>query len=334
MAREGMACVILSLLLRCSPSPLFRPALVHACTAEELLELLAVDDAMRARQKERRVIVYHDGVLSRFMGAVRFAFEQENPGWRVELESSSSMLAVRKVTDLGAAPDIVAVGGSYLLQHMFVAGGLSPCWVQFAVDEVVLAAAAGRSVSLPPTDRWPEAVEGRLGVVDLRGEPFGAYTMMFALLYDRMQGGERASQVVASVPSKHRRFSPMALAALLESGGVDFAILPRSVAEAHGLPYLRFPPRCSLGDSSLASYYAASVSVAVPLAGGRMLKVKGQPLYYSLCILNDAPHPAAARRFCAFLLGRRGQEIADACGLGGIYRDFSSVETLIESHAR
>ena len=109
------------------------------------------------------------------------------------------------------------------------------------------------------------------------------------------------------------RGASIQLVALLESGDLDCAFEYESVARQHGLEYVELPATIDLGDPDRAEEYA---TVRVKLDFQRFASVTpeftGDVIRYALTIPTNAPEPALAREFVAFLLGPEGRRILEA----------------------
>ena len=56
---------------------------------------------------DQRVLVFHAGSLSQLVEEIARRFEESHPTVRIDSESSGSLDAIRKVTDLGRACDLL-----------------------------------------------------------------------------------------------------------------------------------------------------------------------------------------------------------------------------------
>jgi molybdate/tungstate transport system substrate-binding protein len=108
------------------------------------------------------------------------------------------------------------------------------------------------------------------------------------------------------------RGASIQLVALLESGDLDCAFEYESVARQHGLEYVRLPASIDLGEQRFRHVYR---TVEVKLDSQRFASVKpvfrGNLIRYALTIPGNAPNPALAGEFVAFLLGTDGRRILE-----------------------
>jgi molybdate/tungstate transport system substrate-binding protein len=101
------------------------------------------------------------------------------------------------------------------------------------------------------------------------------------------------------------------LAALLQTGEVDYVFDYESVAAAYGFHALRLPAAIDLGDPARASEYA-QVKYRRKAAGNDTVTYAGSPILYALSVPIQSPHPAAAARLAGFLLSAEGRRMMRA----------------------
>ena len=286
-----------------------------------VLSLVALSPAApAAAQEEEALEVFNAGSLALPFHRLLQAFEQHNPGVTTRQESSGSLAAVRKLTELGRIPDILALADRNLFPQL-----LQPRYTEwyatFARNAMVLAASpyvaagdrAGRDwfdLLLAPDSRWGRADPG----VD----PAGYRTLMVFQLAERHY--RRPGLAARLVDRGERRFvrpKSADLVALLQVGELDYAWLYSSVARVHGLPVIDLPAAINLSDPSLADEYRWA-TVKIPgrsAAAADSLEVRGSPIELGLSIPAAAPHPDLAARFTSFVLSPEGQAILREGGL-------------------
>lgn len=93
------------------------------------------------------------------------------------------------------------------------------------------------------------------------------------------------------------------LLSLLDAGGIDYAFEYRSVAQAHGLRWVALPSEINLGSPVYAEIYRTAT---VELGFQRFSTIGstrvGRPIVYAVTVPNNAPNPALAREFAAFMV--------------------------------
>jgi len=263
------------------------------------------------------VVVFHAASLSQPFTEVAEAYRELRPQTVVRLEPSGSLVAARKVAELGLRADLVAVADATILDRM-----LLPAKADFAVEiatnEIVLAHLDhSRFTDEVSGESWPEVLarpDVRLGCADPALAPIGYHTLVAWQLCDRSPGGDLVARLRARCPRDRLVPDETELVALLESRAVDYAFLYRSTAEDHRLKITALPASCNLSRRELAASYATA-SVDVAPAGAAPVRRAGAPIVYAVTIPRDAPHPDEARRFLAFLLGERGRAALARRGL-------------------
>jgi molybdate/tungstate transport system substrate-binding protein len=70
--------------------------------------------------KTKEVIVFHAGSLSVPIKQVAEAYEKKNPGTKILLESSGSLVCARKVTELKKPCDIIASSDYFVINQFLI----------------------------------------------------------------------------------------------------------------------------------------------------------------------------------------------------------------------
>jgi molybdate/tungstate transport system substrate-binding protein len=280
------------------------------------------------------------------------AYEQLHPEVDVQVEAHGSIQVVRHVTEIHDEIDVVVPADYILIPMLMYpttvpeTGQPYADWtIQWSGNRLVLAHKADSLYAdeISPQN-WYEVVSRRdvlFGLSDPRFDAAGYRTLMIGQLAEgyyedptifeklflgqfekpitvQKDGGEQVIQVpelLQTTDGSHivMRGGSVALLALLESGDIDYAVEYESVARQHDLEYVELPPELNLGDPGLADYYA---TVRVDLDFQRFSTVKpsfpGETITYGLTIPSNAPHPAEAEDFLAFLLGPDGRAIMEA----------------------
>jgi molybdate/tungstate transport system substrate-binding protein len=99
------------------------------------------------------------------------------------------------------------------------------------------------------------------------------------------------------------------LVGLLQAGQLDYIWSYESIAQAANLRYLQLPAEIDLSAPEDSAFYATA---AVRIAGKTprdSVTIRGQPIVYAFTIPKDAPHPATAARFAAYLLSEDGRRV-------------------------
>jgi len=264
--------------------------------------------------------VFNAGSLAAPLRDVFKAFRDRYPEVDPRSESSGSVEAARKLTDLGKVPDVLAVADLAVLEQLVVPAHAA--WgATFASNAMVIAyrpeAPGAKRIS---ADNWPEVLSAsgvRIGRSDPAQDPAGYRALMVFQLAERhygVAGLER--RLLANSGARYVRPKSVELIALLQTGNLDYALEYRTVAIHSGLPFLELPDAVNLADPELAQRYRlAKVSIARSRRSQDLtLDFEGEPIAYGISIPTRAPNPEAARAFVRFLLGPEGRAILSRNG--------------------
>ncbi len=275
------------------------------------------------------LVIFHAGSLSKPLSAVEHAFEKRYPHIDIRRQASGSVLAIRKVTDLGKDADIIISADYTLIPSMLFPNHAKKAYV-FAGNEMCLCYKTQRNI---PSE-WGQAVispDVRIGLSDPNLDPCGYRALMTVVLWAIQTATiddvthffqkELGVQILGSgcgielrIP---RAFWPLSkrvmvrpksveLLSLLDAGMVDYIFEYKSVALSHGLSIIPIPPSQNLGMMSFKDQYSC-VAVRLGLAPAKL--ITGTPIAYGLCVLKKAPNPKAATLFRKFLFSRAGMGI-------------------------
>ena len=268
---------------------------------------------------DREVVVFCAASLQPVLADTAAAFGRDHPGIRIRIEPSGSLVAARKVTELGMRADLIAVADADLIERMLIPGQ-SQFDIEFAANEIVLAHRDhSRYTDQVTGANWPEILlrDGvRLGCVDPNTAPIGYRTrFVWQLAGLAATGSEPGSErdldraLSAHCAAEHVVPDENELVSLLEARAIDYAFLYRSTAETHHLKTTLLDPAINLSRRELAGHYAeAEVDVAITTTpgGGGVQHLHGAPITYGITLLDGARQRAAAIEFLAFLLGSTG----------------------------
>jgi molybdate/tungstate transport system substrate-binding protein len=243
---------------------------------------------------------------------------QHEGGWTLQQENTPSLDAVRKVTDLGRFPDVLATADVTLFDSLIVPQHAN-WYLLFGTNALVLA--YGRDSpgldSLTSEGWWRVLLRPgvRIGRSDPSTDPSGYRALMAVDLAERhYHVPGLAARLRAAMPLRYVRRAEADLSALVETGELDFIWTYRNLARAHGLQYFEPPPEVSLADPGLAKWYG---QVSVRLARGQAgdsITVRGAPIVFGLTVPREAPHAHAAAPFVRLLLSPRGAAVLRATG--------------------
>jgi molybdate/tungstate transport system substrate-binding protein len=288
-----------------------------------LLVMLALScSGSRESETRGKLIIFHAGSLSVPMRQVADAFEGENPGVEIVLEAAGSRACARKITDIGRECDVMASADYTVIDEQLIPGHAT--WnIKFAANEMaVVYHASSRMAEEIGEDDWYEILlrdDIAFGRSDPDSDPCGYRTVLTAKLAEIHYGVEGLAERLLAKDAEYIRPKETDLLALLETGAIDYIFLYRSVAEQHGLEFLALPDEINLEKPELADRYAA---VSVDVSGkepGTYITKRGAPMVYAVTVPTNAPNPALAIRFVAFLLdGSKGLRIMERNGQPGL----------------
>lgn len=264
--------------------------------------------------------VFNAGSLAYPFRELLAAFAREHPGIEPRQESSGSLEAARKLTELGKIPDVLAVADYGVIAKLLMPG-FTTWYVTFASNAMVLAysdRSAGAEeingenwwrILLRPGIRW--------GSSNPALDPNGYRSLMVLQLAERHYGEPGlARRLTGAMDPRFVRPNEAQLLGLVQAGELDYAWSYRSLAETAGLRWVELPRAIDLSDAARAEEYAMA-TVRLPgrrRAAGDSVEFRGEPIVYALTIPREAPHPESARAFARFVLSPAGREILAKAG--------------------
>lgn len=264
--------------------------------------------------------VFNAGSLAYPVRELLSAFAREHPGVVPRQESSGSLEAARKLTELGKIPDVLAVADYNVITKLLVPR-FATWHVTFASNAMVLAYSdrstgaaeiTGENwwrILLRPAVRW--------GSSDPALDPNGYRTLMVMQLAERhYREPGLGGRLTAARDPRFVRPSEAQLLGLVQAGELDYAWSYRSLAITAGLRWVELPPEIDLSDASRAPSYAEAT---VRLPGARResadsVEFRGEPIVYALTIPLGASKPETALAFTRFVLSPAGREILTKAG--------------------
>jgi len=285
-----------------------------------VLGLAVVASTGSAQAPAGPLVVFNAGSLAHPVRELLAAFQRLHPAVRGVHESSGSLEAARKLTELGKIPDVLAVADYGVIEKLLFPRRAS--WhAAFASNAMVLAytdrSAAAKEIT--PDTWWRVLLRPRVrsGHSNPSLDPNGYRTLMVFQLAEAHYGQPGlARRLAAAVPARHIRPKEADLTALLQAGELDYAWSYRSLATTTGLRWVELPAEINLSDPAMAGRYAAA-RVRLPgasMRGADSVEFRGEPIVYALTIPTGAPHRAAAGAFVRFVFTREGQEILRRSG--------------------
>lgn len=287
-----------------------KPIAVHCCVIAVLL-ISGCDSAKNKRDMHSEIfgklIIFHAGSLSVPLHEMADSFQTRYPGVTIELESSGSVDAARKITDLNRKADIMASADYKVIDKLMIPK-YTEWLIKFAANEMSLVYDEDSKYASQITqDNWHEIIlrdDVFYGRSDPDSDPCGYRTVLTARL---SEDHYQKTGFAAKLLNKNQNFirpKETDLLALLESNALDYIFLYRSVAEQHGLEYITLPDSINLGNPGMEEHYK---KVHVEIAGkkpGEKMTMQGEPMVYGVTMLKEAPNPQAASEFLHFMLSK------------------------------
>lgn len=279
-----------------------------------LVALLLGACPLAAQQVSGPLVVYNAGSLAAPLRELLRGFTTRHPGVTPSQESSGSLEAARKLTELGRIPDVLAVADYQVIPSLLIPSQTT-WYLTFARNAMVLVY-TDRSIGakeIGPAN-WYEVLLRpgvRTGRSDPSLDPNGYRTMMVTSLAERhYRRPGLSARLLAAMPPRYMRPKEADLVALVQAGELDYAWSYRSIAQTAGLRFVALPKEIDLSDPGLADRYGlASVRVPGGRVAGDSVTIRAEPIAYALTIPTRAPDPATAAAFVRFLLSPDGQAI-------------------------
>lgn len=265
------------------------------------------------------LVVFNAGSLALPMRDLLRAFQAEHPGIRPAQESSGSLEAARKLTELQKIPDVLAVADQQVIPSLLVPSHAT-WFIAFARNAMVLAYhARAPGAGQISADNWPDVLltSGvRVGRAEPALDPAG-YRAVFAyqLAEARWERAGLADSLLAASPARFVRAKSSDLAALVQAGELDYAWMYRSAAQAAGIPYVELGPEIDLSDPGREAWYGqAEMRLPGVQLRGDSISVRGEPIVFAMTIPTGAPNRLAAEAFVRFALSPAGRQVIRDAG--------------------
>jgi len=305
-----------------------------------------------APKEKTPLVVFAAGSLIQPFDDLEKAFERQYPEIDVQSEYHGSIQVMRHATELHEKIDVVATADQSLIPMLMYnrtdedTGKPYANWhIRFASNRLGVAyTAKSKYAGEINASNWYEILgrpDVRVGIADPRFDAAGYRALMVFKLAEgvyhqpdllaRTFAGQFKTPLRNSVEDEVAvigvpeiletrkdahivlRGASIQLIALLESGDLDYAFEYESVIQQHGLELVALPPELNLGDAAFGAQYAG---VRVELDFRRFASVRpefgGEQIGYGITIPANAPHPAQAAKFIAFLLGPEGRAVFTA----------------------
>jgi molybdate/tungstate transport system substrate-binding protein len=302
--------------------------------------------------QKKTVVVFAAGSLIIPFGQMETAYEAEHPDIDLQMEYHGSIQVIRHATELHEPIDVVATADASLIPMLMYATNVpdtdqpyASWYIRFATNKLALAySPSSKYAGEINADNWYEILsrpDVKVGVADPRFDASGYRAMMTLILAQDVysqptifenffsgqftypvtrvtENGRTAIHIPEILETKSGshvvlRGASIQLIALIESGDLDYAFEYESVIRQHNLQYVSLPDQINLGSAAYNDTYG---QVEVRMDFQRFQSINpvfiGEQIGYGITIPSNAPHPAEAADFIAFVLGPEGQAIMQA----------------------
>ncbi|PKP19498.1 MAG: tungstate ABC transporter substrate-binding protein WtpA, partial [Bacteroidetes bacterium HGW-Bacteroidetes-21] len=192
------------------------------------------------QNKENTLVIFHAGSLAVPFSKIIQEFKKENPGIEVYAESSGSLAAARKITDLNKPCDVLAVADYLVIDHLMI-----PTYADsnfyFASNEMVIGfQEKSKYANEIDVLNWPDILlkeDVKMGRSDPDADPCG-YRSLF--VFDLTESYYQKPGIANQLKEKKEtiiRPKEVDLLALIETGNLDYILIYKSVAIQHKLRY-------------------------------------------------------------------------------------------------
>lgn len=292
--------------------------IITYCKLLIVMLMLVLSSCGGRNDANNTITIFHAGSLSYPMRQLISAFNAENPGIRILTESSGSLAAARKITDLNRICDIFA-SADYIVIEELLFPYYANWHIAFARNElaIVFSPESRYAGEITPYN-WHEILlrpNVRYARSDPHSDPCGYRTLLVWQLAEKYYNIPGLYSKFLAKDYRFIRPKSVDLLALLETRTVDYLFLYKSVAKQHGLKFIPLPDSINLGNPLLTEHYR-QVSVTVRgTAPGDSITFYGEPMIYALTIPHQAPNKKLAEQFLEFVLHPdKGMRIMYECG--------------------
>ncbi|MDQ6635435.1 MAG: extracellular solute-binding protein [Gemmatimonadota bacterium] len=280
-----------------------------------LCALLLVVPGCRQRDAARAdgpFVVYTAASVTRPIHAVLDSFAART-GAHYEQESAASLELVRRVTELQATPDVMALADPDLFPSL-----LEPRYTSwhalFGRNRIVIAyTPRSRGASNIDTANWWQVLERpgvQVGRADPNTDPSGYRTLLvWELAARHYHVSDMEARMLRAAPARNVRPREADQVALLQAGELDYIWTYENLAALMGLRYLKLPDDVDLGSPADSVAYGTASTRVLGKRAGDTLTMRGRPILFGVTVPIAAPHRAVAERFVAYLLSSDGQRI-------------------------
>jgi len=272
------------------------------------------------KKGKNSLTLFHAGSLSIPFKEIIKEYNKDNPEVKIFAESSGSLDAARKITDLGKECDILAVADFQVIDKLVIPEFADWNYV-FASNSMVIAYTRNSRYSTSfSSDNWYEIIAKEdvyIGRSDPNADPCGYRSVFVFKLAENFYKTDGIEKILLEKTNTVIRPKEVDLLALLETGNIDYLMIYKSVAIQHNYDYIELPEEVNLSNPEFEDLYN---SVSLEVTGsepGKTALITGSSILYSFTIPKNAPNTELAIDFVQFLTNpEKGGKILEEKGMG------------------
>jgi molybdate/tungstate transport system substrate-binding protein len=267
-----------------------------------------------------KLTVFYAAGLNTAMDQAFKEFKKIHPKTEITGESSGTLMAIRKITELKKQADIIFVADALSIKNMLVPE-YADWYVSFYKDRVVLAHTdKSKYTNEIDARNWYKILarpDVRFGYANPNLAPIGYRTLMTWQLADlfyieKLNNKSIYETLKEKCPKEHIMPDVAEMLHILESLFLDYGFVYESTAKQHNLKYIQLPEQIDLGSEEYADLYKQASVEVTSSKTGKTETIKGSPVTFAFTIMKDSPNYTAALEFAKFFLGPQGQKILAA----------------------
>jgi len=270
-----------------------------------------------------KIIIFHAGSLAVPFMDLANEFKKEHPNVEFFIETSGSLQAARKITELNKECDILAVADYLIIDNLLI-----PKYAEsnnvFATNEMIIAY-NNKSKYKDSIEHinWYDLVlkeDVIIGRSEPNLDPCGYRTIFLFKLSDFFYNKAYLSEELITKKLTVIRPKEVDLLALLETNNIDYLFIYKSVAQQHNLQYILLPDEINLSNSDLEDYYSKVSLTVTGAKQGETVDIIGSSIVYSYCIPKTVQNMELALDFLSFLKNpEKGGKILERNGMKAVY---------------
>ena len=258
------------------------------------------------------LLVYNAASVTRPIRAVLDSFSART-GVKTEQETASSLELARKVTELGAQPDVLVLADPDIFPKV-LEPKFTTWYAVFARNRIVLGyTPKSKGASEIDSGNWFKVIERpgvEVGRSDPQKDPSGYRTLLVWQLAEKHYKQKGLyDRMLKAAPERNIKAREADQVALLQTGELDYIWTYQNLADNAGLKYVKLPDDVDLGSPADSNAYAQVSTRVLGKRAGDTLTIRGTAILFGAAIPLNAPHAKDAEKFVAFLLSADGSRI-------------------------